>query len=102
MPITVTMKSSGEPKVSTSGRTIGIARRERGRADQRADQRAHQRRAEGARGFALLRHRVAVDHGGGREPLAGHAEQDRGDIARGGGDGMHAEQEGERLHRDSS
>ena len=26
MPITVIMKSSGEPKVSTSGRTTGIAR----------------------------------------------------------------------------
>ena len=99
MPIIVSMKSSGEPKVSTSGRTIGIDTRERDGADQRADERAHERRAERARGFAVLRHRMAVDHGRGRQPFAGHAEQDRGDVAGGRGHRVHAEQERERLDR---
>jgi hypothetical protein len=73
--------------------------RERRRADHRADQRAHQRRPQRARRFAVLGHRVAIDHRGRRQRFARHAEQDRGDVAGGGRDRVHAEQEGERLHR---
>ena len=73
--------------------------RERGCANERADQRAHQRRAERAPRFAILGHRVAVDHRGGRQSLARNAEQDRGDVAGGRRDRMHPEQERERLHR---
>ena len=99
MPITDNMKSSGEPKASTSGRTIGNRQRERHRADQRAKQRTHQRRAEGASGFALFRHRIAIDDGRGGNRLAGHAEENRSDITGGRRHRMHAEQKGERLGR---
>ena len=99
MPITDSMNSSGEPKARTNGRTIGDRQRESASADHRAQERAHQRRAEGAAGLALLRHRIAIDHRGGGNRFAGHAEEYRRDIAGGRRHGMHAEQESERLRR---
>jgi hypothetical protein len=63
-------------------------------AEHRADERAHHRRAERASGLAVLGHRVPVHDRGGGGGLARNAEQDRRDVAGGGGDREHAQEEG--------
>ena len=59
IPITESMNSSGEPKVRTRGRTMGIARA-RVSAPIKPPQRAHQRRAKRAARLAALCHGVAI------------------------------------------
>ncbi len=68
---------------------------EHDRADDAAGKRRGKTGAEGAPGFALLRHGVAVDHGRRRADMARHAEQHRGDEVRRGDDRGHAEEERE-------
>ena len=68
-------------------------------AQHAADRRAGEGGAERARGFAALRHRIAVEHGGLRRGARRHADQDRGDAVARGRDGVHAEQERERRDR---
>jgi hypothetical protein len=77
----------------------GDGDRERSGSDERAEERAHQGRAQRAARFAALRHRVSVDHGGGRQSFAGHAEKYRSDVPGRGRDRMHPEQESEGLRR---
>jgi len=68
-------------------------------AEHGAEQRRHDGGAERAPGLAVLGHRVAVHDRRRSGRLAGDAEQDRGDVAGGVGDGRHAQQERERFHR---
>ena len=70
MPITVTMKSSGEPKVSTSGRTIGIDTASAAAPITAPTSELISAAPSARAGFAVLGHRVAVDHGGRRQSLA--------------------------------
>ena len=65
-------------------------------AEDGAHQRAHERGSQGAAGFPLLRHGMAVDDGGGGDALARNAEEDRRDIPGGGGNRVGAEKKRKR------
>ena len=69
------------------------------RSDQGSDERTHERGAQSPAGFSILGHWIAVHYCGCRYRLARNAEENRGNISGCGGNGVHAEQKGERLRR---
>ncbi len=72
---------------------------QRDRAERRADERRGQRGAQRTAGLSARGQRVPVDDQRGRHRLAGHAEQNRRDVAGGRRDGNSAHEQRERRER---
>ena len=87
----------GRAECEHQGAHHGNGERQGERTHHGPDERAHQGRAQRPPRFAFLGHRIPVQDRRGSRSLSGDAEEDRGDIPRGGDHGMHSQEEGEGL-----
>ena len=75
IPMTASIKSSGEPKAKNQWTNDRDCKSQNQRPDQGANQRTHKRGAQSPAGLSILGHRIAVHDGGCRYRFARNAEK---------------------------